>query len=481
MKKEKVKRSLSLDKEKSKLHNSHFKPDKEDESKEYANSPKKTDSLSQIRLSGRGLSLSKSNIFGSEGDKNIDLPKKPQHLLHVHVDSNGKIQGLPAEWQFALSESGLNADDALKDPEIVNILTNASEHEEPELPINICDADINLWDYVKLDQNPRDLFQYVSTLGAGYEGEVHLCKDLRKEQPKDQLVAIKKVELINPAYELKLANEIYVLKSSKSRNIVEYLGSYFLQPTTIWIVMEYMDGGTLSDIVSFYGKVAMTEAQLKWAFWNVCRGIQSLHSSQRIHRDIKSSNILLSMSGQVKLGDFGFVAQLDNENSKRRTKLGTPYWMAPEVIEGKKYGKPADIWGLGILLFESVTGHPPYHDLPKLKALLAITKKGCPKLGELPLATNALVDCFNSCVKKKPESRNTVDEILESAWLSQCAADTNAARLVPLIQQVQQLKAERSLVPNGVKIKTYESTTETSSYDQTKQKQLEAIKFSQYS
>jgi len=148
----------------------------------------------------------------------------------------------------------------------------------------------------------------------------------------------------------------------------------------------------------------------------------------------------LTSLGQVKLGDFGFAAQLTRDNDKRRTKLGTPYWMAPEVILGKKYGKPADIWSLGILLYECVSGGPPYQDLPKLKALLAITKKGCPKIDNTGLGSEGLLEIFNSCVRKKPESRIIIDEILEHNWLCRCSSDPYTSRLLPIIEAAKKVK-----------------------------------------
>jgi len=172
--------------------------------------------------------------------------------------------------------------------------------------------------------------------------------------------------------------------------------------------------------------------------WNVSNGLQFLHKQDRIHRDIKSDNILLTTDGQVKIGDFGFVAQLEGKDKKRRTRLGTPYWMAPEVIKGKKYDYTADVWSLGILIYECVEGDPPYYNQTKLKALLSITKYGCPALSNLDAWSPELNDFVKICLKKKPEKRANLELLMKHPWLQPAASDPNTNRLIPLIKTVKE-------------------------------------------
>jgi len=188
-----------------------------------------------------------------------------------------------------------------------------------------------------------------------------------------------------------LLTEIYMQKSSSHPNIVQFLDAYLLDDQ-FWVVLEYMGGGSLTAILEQFPKITLTEPQVAFICLETLKSLSYIHTLHRLHRDIKSDNILLGDNAEVKLADFGFATQLTQNQTKRNTVIGTPYWMAPELIEGHDYGAKVDIWSLGIMVREMLEGEPPYLELPSAKALFLIITRGLPELKNPGKFSNHLKD-----------------------------------------------------------------------------------------
>jgi serine/threonine protein kinase len=194
----------------------------------------------------------------------------------------------------------------------------------------------------------------------------------------------------------------------------------------LWIVMEQMTAGCLTDIL---GKSIMwPEAHIAYVCKHSLMGLASLHRQHRLHRDIKSDNILVDFEGQVKLADFGFAVALSEEVDKRRSVVGTPYWMAPELIRGLHYDSKVDVWSLGITLLEMAEGEPPLIHEPPLRALLLITIQGPPELSDKTRWTPAFQHFLRRCFDIDPEKRSSAEQLLMHPFIqSACSKEEFAA------------------------------------------------------
>lgn len=275
--------------------------------------------------------------------------------------------------------------------------------------------------------DPNLSYSKQKKIGQGASGSVYVAKVketavsavarevLRNQGPRAQ-VAIKQMDLAHQPRKELIVNEIMVMKDSKHRNIVNFLDAFLRNNNAeLWVVMEYMEGGALTDVID--NNPVITEEQISTICLETCRGLQHLHSQQIIHRDIKSDNVLLDARGSVKITDFGFCAKLTETKSKRATMVGTPYWMAPEVVKQKEYGPKVDIWSLGIMAIEMIESEPPYLNEEPLKALYLIATNGTPRLKKPEKLSKELKAFLSVCLCVDVKSRASSDELLQHDFL----------------------------------------------------------------
>ncbi|NWW40179.1 PAK3 kinase, partial [Panurus biarmicus] len=249
-------------------------------------------------------------------------------------------------------------------------------------------------------------------------------------------VAIKKITLQGLIRKEGTVNELMVMKMKKNPNIVNYLESCLVHEQ-LWLVMEYMDGGTLSDVIN---ETHMSEGEIAAVSRECLQGLDFLHSNHVIHRGVKSCNILLRTDGSVKLADFGLSAQLPPEQSRQSSVAGTSGWMAPEVVTGQPYGPKVDIWSLGIVGIEMVEREVPRWNGTRVSPQLLIAIRGRPKLWQPNLISPLLRDFLSCCLHTDEAQRCSAKELLQHPFVTSAEP---ASSLVPLIISVKRRKEKK--------------------------------------
>uniref|UniRef100_A0A671UFA9 non-specific serine/threonine protein kinase n=1 Tax=Sparus aurata TaxID=8175 RepID=A0A671UFA9_SPAAU len=287
-----------------------------------------------------------------------------------------------------------------------------------------------------LTKQPEEVFDVLEKLGEGSYG----CVFKAHYKETGEIVAIKQVPVESDLQEI--IKEISIMQQCNSPHVVRYYGSYF-KNSDLWIVMEYCGAGSVSDIIRIRNKT-LTEEEIATIVQSTLKGLEYLHFMRKIHRDIKAGNILLNTEGQAKLADFGVAGQLTDTMAKRNTVIGTPFWMAPEVIQEIGYNCVADIWSLGITAIEMAEGKPPYADIHPMRAIFMIPTNPPPTFRNPDLWSESFRDFVSQCLVKNPENRATATQLLQHPFIKSAKPNSILRALITDAMEIKLKKQEEA-------------------------------------
>lgn len=419
----------------------------------------------------RSTLISRLNPFSKEKEIEISQPKNFQQTVHVHFNrENGAFEGLLPEWNALLNFSGITTSDTSADPSAIlralefqkklndgrslDVPDGPSEVEEtstedetsekssidtmetprdraygkenvpffPHFQFNqFCETPRNLED-VSFTNDPEKDYKVTKQIGKGKYGTVYSGVFL----PLNEKVAIKQIRVNKSPNKNNLVHEILLLNKCQHECITRYKSSHIYKGI-LWLIMEFVNGFSLSHIIS---QLELSEPHVGYISLQILRAIEYLHRNNIIHRDVKTDNVLVGLSGEVKITDFGLATNVSLEQPFRKSIAGTTYYMAPEIVTSKQYDKSVDIWSLGVVTQECVEGKPPHSDQSPLRALFLIALKGRADFSSPENMSASLKDFIDKCTQYEPSQRPSASDLLRHSFFSNSGEAWELAKMI---------------------------------------------------
>eukprot|EP01013_Petalomonas_cantuscygni_P011126 TRINITY_DN24441_c0_g1_i1.p1 TRINITY_DN24441_c0_g1~~TRINITY_DN24441_c0_g1_i1.p1 ORF type:complete len:472 (-),score=84.70 TRINITY_DN24441_c0_g1_i1:387-1802(-) len=341
-------------------------------------------------------------------------------------------RGLPRQWEMRLRMNRVTKEEFLADPSaylatLKNTLPGGAvaSAAEPMVPAGL---EVLPLEQLVAPETPEAVFTDIRKIGEGAYGTVYVCTVKTTGRP----VAVKVVDVQEKTVREMVAREVSVMKwlqREPHANLVRFYNVWRNPPgpafTEVWIAMEYVRCGTLFQALKAHGP--LPEPVIAFVAQRCLSALAYMHRLGFVHRDIKSDNVLVATGGVVKLADYGNCALVEDGRS---TMVGTPYWMAPEVIGGDMYDAMADMWSFGILVMELAEGEPPLYAFNGDRVLFQIMSRPAPVLDAGGSYTAELRDFVSLCVVKDPAGRTPAAELLQHPFLKNMCSEAEFDRLI---------------------------------------------------
>ncbi|KAI8335652.1 kinase-like domain-containing protein [Choanephora cucurbitarum] len=421
----------------------------------FDRSSEKTKNI-KVKNSILGRLFKTTHVEPNQVPTTISWPFNAVHKTHVHIDIHTGKLTLDKASNLETAGTGCWKQDKLlstfikhiyvemekkelenhaiqvpKPEDNLAVLLSPKTKKKPVKPMSTLEA-IEALKELCIEADPHLYYMDMTKIGEGASGSVFKAERRDSHDlAMPETVAIKQIYLRRQARKDLIVDEVRMGKEETAHaNMVRQIECYIWN-NDVWIVMEYMAGGSLTDVVT---QNYMTEPEIATICLQILQGLHHLHSKGIIHRDIKSDNILIGMQGHIKLSDFGYCAQINKTQRKRTTLAGTPCWMAPEIVQRKEYGPSVDIWSLGITAIEMVEGTPPNLENPEKAIRLLATYKVVPTLKNPEQLSTSFRDFLGKCLQFNADNRPSAAELLKHPFLKKALP---SSCLIPLIESVK--------------------------------------------